>query len=95
MQVGRMKKAANENIPLLRRHPRLLKTPVQQGGCSRQQDANRNTETAQEDVDRELSVIEAKIKWLNWMEFALRNKRTAANDSQVRLAGRNASKRIS
>jgi hypothetical protein len=88
-------KHSNDNIPILRRHPRLLVAPVQKGGCSRQQDADRNSNAAQEDVRGELSVIETRNKWLNWIEFTL-NKRTVLNDNrQVWPAERSgASKRI-
>jgi hypothetical protein len=86
----------NDNLPILARHPRLL-APVKQGDGNRQQDADRNPEHAYEDASRELTVIEDRIKFLNWIEFAL-NKRTVFNDNrQVWLdAGRSgASKRIS
>jgi hypothetical protein len=77
----------NDNIPILRRHPRLL-APVQQSDANRQQDANRNPKDTQEDVRRELSMIETRTKWLNWIEFTL-NKRTVLNDNrQVWLAER-------
>jgi hypothetical protein len=83
-----MKKAANDNLPLLVRHPRLL-APVQQRECNREQDADRNSKRTNEEIDRELAMIEARIKWLNWMEFAFQKRRTAANDgSQVEPAGR-------
>lgn len=74
----------NDNIPILRRHPRLL-APVQERDGNREQGPNRNPERTQEDVNRELAMIETRIKWLNWIEFTL-NKRTAANDGQVWLA---------
>ena len=83
-----MIRAANDNLPLLARHPRLL-APVQQRECNREQDADRNPKHRHEDVDRELTVIEDRIKFLNWMEFALHKRRTAVNDdSQVSPAGR-------
>jgi hypothetical protein len=88
-------KAHNDNIPILRRHPRLL-APVEQGDGNRQQDTNRNPEHSDEETRRELAVIEDRIKFLNWIEWALRrpNKRTAANDGQVLLdAGRSGASR--
>ncbi|WP_316176177.1 hypothetical protein [Bradyrhizobium sp. SZCCHNRI1073] len=90
-----MTKAANDNYGLLARHPRLL-APVEQGDGNRQHDTNRNTEKTDEDARRELAVIEDRIKFLNWIEWALRrpNKRTAANDGQVVLGRSGASKRI-
>lgn len=91
-----MTKASNDNFPILRRHPRLL-APVEQGDGNRQQDTNRNTEKTDEDTRRELAVIEDRIKFLNWVHWALRQpkKRTAANDGQVMLnaGGSGASKR--
>lgn len=90
-----MTKAANENLPILRRHPRLL-APVRDGDGNRQRqtDKERDEETP-EDADSELSVIETRIKWLNWIEFALWKKRTIANDNrQVWLdAGRSGASR--
>jgi hypothetical protein len=77
---------ANDNFPILARHPRLLVAPVQQRGANRKQDTNRNSERSYEEPNSELTVIEDRIKFLNWIEFALMNKRTAANDSQVRLS---------
>jgi hypothetical protein len=87
-------KHSNDNIPILRRHPRLL-APVKQRDGNREQDTNRNPENSDEDVSRELAVIEDRIKFLNWIEWALTKKRTAANDGQVGWPGRSgASKRI-
>jgi hypothetical protein len=77
---------ANDNKPLLIRHPRLL-APVQQRDANRKQDTNRNSESRHEDQSSELTVIEDRIKFLNWIEFALMKKR-AVNDSQVEPGGR-------
>jgi hypothetical protein len=86
-------KAHNDNLPILRRHPRLL-APVEQGDGNRQQDSNRNPDKTDEDARRELAVIEDRIKFLNWIEWARRKKRTAANDGQVLLdAGRSGASR--
>jgi hypothetical protein len=88
-------KAHNDNIPILRRHPRLV-APVKQRDGNREQDTNRNPNHSDEDPSRELTVIEDRIKFLNWIEWALRrpNKRTAANDGQVLLdAGRSGASR--
>jgi hypothetical protein len=78
---------ANDNQPLLIRHPRLL-APVQQRDANRKQDTNRYSESSHEEPNSELTVIEDRIKFLNWIEFALMNKGTVANDSQVSLTGR-------
>jgi hypothetical protein len=75
----------NDNLPILARHPRLL-APVQQRGGNRKQDADRNSESSYEEPNSELTVIEDRIKFLNWIEFALMKKRTVANDSQVSLS---------
>jgi hypothetical protein len=84
-----MKDAANDNQPLLIRHPRLL-APVRDGDCNRQRDTDeKRKEDTPEDTDSELAVIETRIKFLNWIEFALGKKRAAANDGEV--AGRFAS----
>ena len=91
MQVGRMKKAANENRPLLDRHPRLL-AKAHERDCNRERSPESNREkSSEEDTGRELALINFRIEALNWIEFYLSKKRTIANDSQVRLAGRNAS----
>ena len=82
-----MTKAANDNRPLLSRHPRLL-APVQQSGCNRKQDTDRYSKGRDEEPCSELTVIEDRIKFLNWIEFVLMKKRTVANDSQVEPAGR-------
>ena len=79
----------NDNLPILARHPRLL-APVQQRDGNRKQDTDRYSEDRNEEVRRELAIIEDRIKFLNWIEFALSKKR-AANDSQVEPAGRFAS----
>jgi hypothetical protein len=93
-----MTKAANENRPLLDRHPRLL-TPAHDRGCNRDRKPKDNREEdGDEDTDREFAAIERRIKFLNWIEWSLRQpkKRTIANDNrQVWLAERNASNRIS
>lgn len=89
-------KHSNDNIPILRRHPRLLVTPVQKGGCSRQQDADRNAEYTEQDVSRELAMIEMRLRWLNLLEWTLRrpNKRIVADNDQVVLsAGRSGASR--
>jgi hypothetical protein len=75
-----MKEHDNDNLPILRRHPRLLRQSHEHG-CSREQAPKENSS---DDESRELAMIDARIKWLNWIEFALMNKRTVANDSQVR-----------
>ena len=90
MQNVDMKRAANDNLPILSRHPRLL-APVQQRDANRKQDTNRNSKESDESVCSELTVIEDRIKFLNWIEFVLMKKRTAANDRQVWPAGRFAS----
>jgi hypothetical protein len=76
----------NDNLPILARHPRLL-APVQQRDCNRKQDTERNSENAQHDQSGELTAIIDRIKFLNWIEFALMKKR-AVNDSQVEPTGR-------
>jgi len=76
-----MKDAANDNLPILRRHPRLLRQSHDHG-CNREKAPKEKTD---EDQNRELAMIDARIKWLNWIEFTLMNKRTVANDSQVSL----------
>jgi hypothetical protein len=86
MQNVDMKRASNDNFPLLTRHPRLL-AKAHERDCNREREPESNREkNSEDDASRELAMIYARIKWLNWMEFALRNKRTAANDSQVRLS---------
>lgn len=75
----------NDNLPILARRPRLL-APVQQRGANRKQDTDRDSKSSHEEPSSELTVIEDRIKFLNWIEFALMNKRTVANDSQVRLS---------
>lgn len=73
----------NDNYPLLVRHPRLL-APFQHRDCNRERDSEKQREKdAEHDVSRKLSMIETRIKWLNWLEFVLMKKRTVANDSQV------------
>jgi hypothetical protein len=79
------KAASNDNFPILARHPRLL-APVQQRDANRKQDTNRYSESSHEEPNSELTVIEDRIKFLNWITWALLKKRTAANDSQVRLS---------
>ncbi len=86
--IYRMRYPANENLPLLVRHPRLLAKVHKDDGNS-QRHAERDREKNREDDEsRELAMIDARIKMLNWLEFALWCKRTVANDSQVRPAGR-------
>jgi hypothetical protein len=80
----------NDNYPILSRHPRLL-APVQQRDANRKQDTDRYSEDDDEKVRSELTVIEDRIKFLNWIEFVLTKKRTVANDRQVWPAGRFAS----
>lgn len=81
-----MTKAANDNLPILSRHPRLL-APVQQRDANRKQDTNRYSKGSHEEPCSELTVIEDRIKFLNWISFMLMNKRTIANDDrQVRLS---------
>lgn len=83
-----MKDAANDNLPILSRHPRLLRQSLDHG-CNRAKDPKENSDT---DQNRELAMIDARIKWLNWIEFTLMNKRTIANDDrQVWPAGSSAS----
>jgi hypothetical protein len=79
-----MTKAANDNLPILIRHPRLLRKKHDHG-CSRDQAPKEQEQTNE---DRELAMIYARIKWLNWMEFAFMKKRSAANDGQVEPTGR-------
>jgi hypothetical protein len=81
-------KAHNDNLPILKRHPRLL-APVQQRDGNREQETKRNAENAQTDASGELTAIIDRIKFLNWIEFALMNKRTIANDRQVGPMDRN------
>jgi len=79
---------ANDNKPLLIRHPRLLaKAHERDGNRDRKPESNRE-KNREDNQSGELAMIYARIKWLNWMEFALRNKRTIANDGQVEPAGR-------
>lgn len=76
----------NDNLPILARHPRLL-APVQQRDANRKQNTDRYSERSHEDQSSELTVIEDRIKFLNWIEFVLLKKRTIANDDrQVRLS---------
>lgn len=91
-----MKTPANDNQPLLDRHPRLL-APVRDGDGNRQRQTDKERdEQTPEDAARELAVIERRIKFLNWIEFALGKKRTTANDDRQVVLGRSgASKRIS
>lgn len=82
---------ANDNLGLLQRHPRLL-TKAHERDCNRERSPESNREkNSEDDAGRELALINFRIEALNWIEFCLSKKRTAANDSQVRLAGRNAS----
>jgi hypothetical protein len=75
----------NDNLPILARHPRLL-APVQQRGGNRKQEPNRYSEGSHEEPGSELTVIEDRIKFLNWITWVMMKKRTAANDGQVRLS---------
>lgn len=84
-----MREAANDNQPLLTRHPRLLAPVDGSDGNRDQRHDEKREEDTDEDPSSELAVIEARIKFLNWIEFALGKKTTAANDGEV--AGRFAS----
>jgi hypothetical protein len=86
-----MTKAANDNRPILDRHPRLL-AKAHERDCNRERSPERDSEkNSEEDTGRELALINFRIEALNWIEFYLSKKRSVANDAQVRLAGRNAS----
>jgi hypothetical protein len=81
----------NDNLPLLIRHPRLL-AKAHERDCNRERSTKSDSKKNREDDEsRELVMIYARVKWLNWLEFTIWNKRTIANDDrQVWPAGRNA-----
>jgi hypothetical protein len=72
----------------------LAKTHKGHGYGERSPESNRE-KNSEEDTGRELALINFRIEALNWIEFYLSKKRTAANDGQVGWPGRGgASKRI-
>jgi hypothetical protein len=95
LHVADMRNVANDNRPLLDRHPRLL-IPAQDRDCNRdRRHDDKREEDADEDAGSELAAIERRVKFLNWIEFALWKKRAVANDDrQVWLdAGRSGASR--
>jgi hypothetical protein len=68
----------------------LAKTHKSYSDCERSPES-KSEKNSEEDTGRELALINFRIEALNWIEFMLSKKRAVANDSQVRLAGRNAS----
>jgi hypothetical protein len=90
-------KAHNDNLPILRRHPRLL-APHRDGNRERKAVEERK-ESADPDAGRELAIIAMRLHWLNLIELMLMrpNKGATANDDrQVGWPGRSgASKRFS
>ena len=86
-------KAANENLPILIRHPRMAvrwaseRNKQQDDGSADNGGAGNNDkeklDNDSEDIDAELERIRALAKWRNWIELVIRNKRTLIFDRQV------------
>ena len=83
-----MKQHANDNLPILCRHPRLLAKAYEGDGNRQRKPERDRDENSEEDTRRELAVIEMRTRWINLFEWMLMrpNKRTIANDGQVRLS---------